>query len=125
MDTKKRLKYYLDLDWSFTIEQSTHKGKKFFIIRINELPGVCTDAKTIEEGMKDIKNVLKATIELYLEQGDPIPEPIKKEEFKGNIAYRTSSERHYILAKLAQLKHVSMNRALDMLFDAGRRELRF
>lgn len=123
MDTKKDLKYYLGLNWSYTIEQSTLKGKKFFIIRVNELPGVCTDAKTVEEGMKDIQDAIAAAIELYLEQGDPVPEPIKKEEFKGNIAYRTTSERHYFLAKLAQQRHISMNKALDMLFDAGKQQL--
>jgi len=122
MNVKKDLKYYLGLNWSFTIEQDINKGKRFYIIRVNELPGVCTDAKTIEEGMKEIQDAIKATIELYLEQGDPIPEPIKKDEFKGKIAYRTSSERHYFLAKLAQQNDISMNRALDMLFDAGRRE---
>ena len=124
MDTKKDLKYYLKLPWSYTIEQSLHKGKKFYIIRVNELPGVCTDANTIEKGLKDIQDSIAATIELYLEQGDPIPEPINKEEFKGNIAYRTTSERHYFLAKLAEQKHVSMNKALDMIFDAGIKQLR-
>lgn len=123
MDTKKKLKHYLELDWSYTIEQRSQKGKKIYVIRVNELPGVCTDAATIEKGMKGIRDALTATIELYLEQGDPIPEPVKKEEFKGNIAYRTTSERHYFLAKLAQQRHVSMNKALDMIFDAGRRQL--
>lgn len=123
MDTKKDLKYYLGLNWSFTIEQSQHKGKKFYVIRVNELPGVCTDAVTVEQGMKDIREALAATIELYLEQGDVIPEPIQKEQFKGNIAYRTTSERHYFLAKLAQQHHLSMNKTLDMLFDAGRSQL--
>lgn len=123
MNIKKDLKYYLGLNWSYTIEKSSHKGKKFFIIRVNELPGVCTDAKTIEQGMRDIQEAITATIELYLEQGDPIPEPIQKEKFKGNIAYRTTSERHYFLAKLAQQQHLSMNKALDMIFDAGRRQL--
>jgi predicted RNase H-like HicB family nuclease len=124
MVTKKDLKYYLRLNWSYTIEQDVHKGKKFYIIRVNELPGVCTDATTVEKGMQNIQEAITATIELYLEQGDPIPEPIKKEEFKGNISYRTTSERHYFLAKLAQQKHVSMNKALDMVFDAGIQQLR-
>jgi antitoxin HicB len=124
MDTKKDLKYYLELNWTYTIETSKHKGKKFFIIRVNELPGVCTDASTIEKGMKQIQDVIAATIELYMEQGDPIPEPINREEFKGNISYRTSSDRHYSLAKLAREKHISMNKALDMVFDAGIKQLR-
>ena|SRR5579871_2950988 len=123
-ETKKDLKYYLNLNWSYTIEQDFHNGKKFYIIRVNELPGVCTDAPTIEKGMKNIKEAIVGAIELYLEQGDPIPEPISKEEFKGKISYRTTSERHYNLAKIAQQKHVSMNRALDMIFDAGLQRLR-
>jgi len=124
MDSKKKLKYYLGLNWSYTIEQDIHNGKKFYIIRVNELPGVCTDATTIQKGMKDIREAIAAAIELYLEQGDPIPEPISKEEFKGKISYRTTSERHYFLAKLAQQQHLSMNKALDMIFDAGMQRLR-
>lgn len=124
MGTKKNLEYYLGLNWTYTIEQSKHKGKKFFIIRVNEIPGVCTDAKTVEEGMKNIQEALSGIIELYLEQGDPIPEPINKEEFKGNISYRTTSERHYYLVKLAQQRHMSMNKALDMVVDAGIKGLR-
>lgn len=123
MSTTKDLKYYLRLNWSYTIEQSSHKGKKFYIIHVNELPGVCTDAKTIEEGMQNIQEALAATIELYLEQGDEIPEPINKEEFKGNISYRTTSERHFSLAKLAQQRHISMNKALDLVFDVGIQQL--
>lgn len=123
-ETKKDLNYYLKLNWSYTIEQDVHKGKKFYIIRINELPGVCTDAPTVERGMKNIKDAIAGAIELYLEQGDPIPEPIKKDEFKGKISYRTSSERHYNLAKIAQQRHISMNKALDLIFDTGLQQLR-
>ena len=72
---KKALKYYLGLNWSYTIQQDFQKGKTFYIVRVNELPGVCTDATTIESGMKNLQDALTATIELYLEQGDPIPEP--------------------------------------------------
>ena len=123
-ESKKNLNYYLNLNWSYTIEQDTHKGKKFYIIRVNEIPGVCTDASTVEKGMKGIKDALAGAIELFMEQGDVIPEPIKKEEFKGKIAYRTTSDRHYYLAKFAQQNHVSMNKALDMIFDAGIQQVR-
>jgi antitoxin HicB len=127
MDTKKEIKknldYYLRLNWSYTIEQEVHKRKRFYIIRVNELPGVCTDAPSIEKGMKDIQEAIAATIELYMEQGDPIPEPINREKYKGKISYRTTSERHYNLTKIAERKHVSMNKALDMIFDAGLQQI--
>ncbi len=125
MAIKKDLKYYMGLDWSYTVEQSHYKGKKFFIVHVNELPGVCTDGRTINEAMKNIQDAIAVTIELYLEQGDAVPEPVKKEDFKGNISYRTSSERHYYLVKIAQQKHISMNKALDMIFDAGLSKLNF
>jgi predicted RNase H-like HicB family nuclease len=119
MGTKKDLNYYLNLNWSYTIEQETHKGKHYFIIRVNELPGVCTDAETIEEGMKDIRDAIYATIKLYLKNKEPIPEPIKKEDFKGNIAYRTTRERHYHIAKAAKEMHRSISKTIDELIDAG------
>lgn len=109
----------MNLNWSFTIEQETHKNKHYYIIRVNELPGICTDAETIEQGMKEIQEAIKAVITLYLKNKEPIPEPIKKEEFKGNIAYRTTSERHYYVAKTAKEMHKSISKTLDDLIDIG------
>lgn len=123
MATKKDLRYYMNLNWSFTIEQETHKGKHYYIIRVNELPGVCTDAKTVEEGMKDIQEAIGGAIRLYLKNKEPIPEPIKKEQFKGNIAYRTTSERHFYVAKAAKEMHKSISKTLDDLIDAGLEKL--
>jgi predicted RNase H-like HicB family nuclease len=85
MATKKDLKYYRGLKWSYTIEEDEHKGKTHYIVRVNELPSVVTDGETIEEAMTNIKDAIAATIKLYLEQVDPVPEPIQKEKFKGNI----------------------------------------
>jgi predicted RNase H-like HicB family nuclease len=123
MVTKKEINYYLNLNWSYTIEQETEKGKHFFIIRVNELPGICTDAETIEEGMANIKEAIEAAVFLYLENGKPVPEPIKKEDYKGNIAYRTTTERHYNIAKIAKQMHKSISKTIDEAIDIGLRIL--
>lgn len=123
MATKKDLRYYMNLNWSFTIEQETHKNKHYYIIRVNELPGVCTDAETIEEGVKEIKEAIEGAIRLYIKNKEPIPEPIKKEQFKGNIAYRTTSQRHFYVAKAAKEMHKSISKTLDELIDAGLEKL--
>ena len=120
---KKTLSYYLRLNWSYTIEQEVNKKKSYYIIRVNELPGVCTDAETIEEGMEAIKEAIKAAIKLYLKQGDSIPEPIDKKKFKGNIAYRTTAKRHYLLSKIALHEHKSLSKTLDFLVDEGMKQL--
>ena len=109
----------MGLNWSYTIEQETHKGKHYYIIRVNELPGVCTDAESIEEGMELIQEAIAGAVKLYLKHGEPIPEPIKKEDYKGSIAYRTSSERHYWLAKMAKDRHMSISKTMDDLIDIG------
>jgi predicted RNase H-like HicB family nuclease len=114
---KKNLSYYLKLPWSYTIEQETYNRKTYHIIRVNELPGVCTDSETIEKGMIEIKEAIKAAIKLYLKQGDSIPEPIDKKKFKGNIAYRTTAERHYLLSKIAIHEQKSLSKTLDLLVD--------
>jgi predicted RNase H-like HicB family nuclease len=119
MATKKDLKYYLKLKWSYTIEPESEGGKDYYIIRVNELPGVCTDAGTIEQGLKDIKEAIRAAIQLYLKNDEPIPEPIKKNAFKGNIAYRTTRERHYSVAKIAKKMHKSISKTLDVLIDTA------
>lgn len=119
MATKKNLNYYLSLPWSYTIEQESHKGEHYYIIRVNELPGVCTDAETVEEGMKLIQEALEATIKLYLKNGEEVPEPIRKEEYKGNISYRTSPERHYYVTKIAHQLDKSISKTIDLLIDAG------
>lgn len=124
MVTKKELNYYLNLNWSYTIEQEAHKGKHYYIIRVNELPGVCTDAETIEEGMQLIQEAIEGAVRLYLKNGEEVPEPIKKENFKGNIAYRTTRERHYYVAKLAKAMHKSISKTLDDIIDAGIEKLR-
>lgn len=119
MATNKDIHYYMKLKWSYTIEQESEKGKDYYIIRVNELPSVCTDTETIEEGLKEIKDAIRAAIKLYLKHGDPVPEPIKKEDYKGNIAYRTTSERHYTIAKMAKEMHKSISKTLDDIIDAG------
>lgn len=78
MRVKKDVKYYLGLNWSYTIEPENHKGKHYYIIRVNELSGVCTDAETIEEGMQEIKEAIEAAVRLYLRNQESVPEPIKK-----------------------------------------------
>lgn len=121
MAIKKKVKnitYYLNLPWTYTIEtEKDEKGKPIFIVHVNELEGVATDAPTIEEAMTLIKEVMEATFHLYLENEEEIPEPKEVAQYKGNIAYRTSSLRHYSLVKEAQKKNISISQLIDNALD--------
>ena len=85
----------------------------------NELPGICTDSESLDEGMEEIKDLIACAVEIYKDKGEPVPEPINKETYKGNISYRTDSERHYHIAKIAQMTHKSISKTMDLLIDKG------
>ena len=80
----KELNYYLHLPWTYSVETETHKGKSYYIIRVNELPGVCTDAEDLNQGMKEIKEAIACTIEAYYDLNRPIPVPPQTYPKKSN-----------------------------------------
>lgn len=72
----KNIEYYLNLPWTYTIEtEEDEKGNPIYVVYVNELEGIATDAPTIEKAMKLIKEVMEATFEMYLENDEEIPEP--------------------------------------------------
>lgn len=124
MKNKKDLDYYINLPWTYTIETEEHKGKSYYIIRVNELPGICTHNEDLNAGMEDIKDLIVCAVEIYQEKKEPIPEPVNRSQYKGKILYRTSSENHYLLAKAAKLQHSSISGLLDRIVNNGLRQLR-
>jgi predicted RNase H-like HicB family nuclease len=97
----KNIDYYLNLPWSYTIEQAVDENnKKIYIIRVNELPEVTTDAFSIEEAMESVKEALTLALEMSLESGEKIPEPeTTTSHHKEDILYRTTAQRHSFLTR--------------------------
>ena len=115
----KKINEYLDLPWTYTVEQSRDENnKKIYVVRVNELPGICTDASSVDEAMELIKEPIAVAIEFYMENNQEVPEPIKVVDFKGNIAYRTSSRRHFLISKEAQKREQSLSQVLDSFVDS-------
>jgi predicted HicB family RNase H-like nuclease len=54
-----------------------------------------------------------------MENGEDIPEPVKEKNFKGNISYRTTSKRHYLISKEAQKRELSLSQLIDNLVDGA------
>lgn len=115
----KKLSYYLRLPWTYTIETEVHEGSTYYVISVNELPGICTDSESLDEGMQEIKKLIACAVEIYQEKGEPVPEPVDRRLFKGNISYRTNSERHYRIARTAQRMNKSISKTIDTLIDNG------
>jgi predicted RNase H-like HicB family nuclease len=115
----KNIKYYLNLPWTYTVEtEKDEKENLIYVIHVNELEGIATDAPTVEKAMKLIKEAMEAVFEMYLENDEEIPEPKIFEQYKGNIAYRTTPLRHYSLVKEAQKKNLSISQLIDNAIDS-------
>lgn len=115
----KDINYYMNLPWTYVIQQDVDaKGKLIYVVSILEFPGVKTDATTPQKALKEIKEALEAAVELYIELGKEIPEPVRREDFKGNIAYRTSEERHYALVREARRRKLSISKVIDDCIDS-------
>jgi antitoxin HicB len=109
--TKKNLEYYLNLPYTYIIEWSDVDG--CFLGSIVELERNMTCGQTREEVLANLKEALVSYVTTSLDNNMEIPEPLKIEEFKGSITYRTSRERHYSLAKQAKLYGKSINAFID------------
>lgn len=114
MATKKRrykkIDYYLDLPWNYSVSTEYENGKKVYVVCVNELPGICSDGDTFEEAMA-------GAFKMYMHHNEEIPEPIDESRYKGNIAYRTTSQRHFRIAKEAQRRGHSLSQTLDECID--------
>jgi len=72
-----------------------------------------TCGQTREEVLSNLKEALVSYVTTSLANNMDIPEPQKIRDFKGNITYRTSKERHYRLAQQAKLHGKSINAFID------------
>ena len=113
----KSISYYLDLPWTYTITTEIENHKKHYVVHVNELPGICSDGTTFQEAMQEVTEAIKAVIMLYIKNKEEIPEPISEEKFKGKISYRTTSSRHYFIAKEAQKRGLSLSETIDYFID--------
>jgi len=108
---KKHLDYYLNLPYTYIIEWSDVDG--CFLGSIVELERNMTCGQTREEVLSNLRDALASYVTTSLDNDMEIPEPLKMEDFKGSITYRTSKERHYRLAKQAKLYGKSINAFID------------
>lgn len=73
------IEHYLQLPWTYTMQEICQGESVYFVICVNELPGVCTDALTRDEAREQIKEAMIAAFRMYMKQGEEIPAPAASE----------------------------------------------
>lgn len=78
MTKTKDVEYYLNLPWTLIEGSDTDfDGNPYFYLEIKEIPSFTFTAKTAELARENYKKQLRLTLEVMLEYGDDIPEPVK------------------------------------------------
>lgn len=90
-----------------------------YVASIAELPGCLTQGETLEEAMTMIQDAKAGWIDLALQDGREIPEPITDEQYSGKFNVRIPKSLHKELAIKAKEENVSLNQLTTYLLSAG------
>ncbi len=77
-----------------------------------EWPGCYGEGETAGEANESLEASMAAWVEVMIEDGDPIPEPLAR-EYSGKLLLRLSRDTHRALAIRSQAEGVSINHLVD------------
>ena len=117
--TEKNVEYYMRLPYK--VEVYPEPDGSGYTAVMPELPGCMTCADTLEELWVMIEEAQQGWLEILLEDGDYIPEPVpvKVEEYSGKFVARLPTSLHCQLAKRAEQEKTSLNQLVVMLLAEG------
>lgn len=103
----KDLNYYLALPYRLEIVPDPEEGG--YAARYPELPGCITCADTMDALIANAQDAKQAWLEAALEQGLPIQEPSRTEDYSGQFKLRIPKSLHRALAEHSRAEGISMN----------------
>ncbi|MBW4669707.1 MAG: toxin-antitoxin system HicB family antitoxin [Cyanomargarita calcarea GSE-NOS-MK-12-04C] len=113
---KEPLEYYLNLQYSMTIDSDTEDG---FVAQIKDLPGCLTQGETLEETINNINEARELWLETAYFCDDEIPFPSSDDTYSGKLLLRLPKSLHRRLAEAAEQENVSLNQYILFLLSAA------
>jgi len=107
--TKDKLNYYMELPYDILINIEDDDGINYVTAGIPDLDGCSAIGNTIEEAINNLNEHKRAWIEVSLNKGLPIPEPVSKELYSGKFLLRIPIKLHMTISKEAEKHGVSLN----------------
>lgn len=107
----KNLDYYLKVPYKFTLYPAEEGG---YVIEIPDLPGCITQAETADEALAMIEDAKKGWLEIALEQGIEISEPVAmaNADYSGKFNVRVPKSLHKALVEKAKDENISLNQLI-------------
>ncbi|HEY0048964.1 MAG TPA: type II toxin-antitoxin system HicB family antitoxin [Pyrinomonadaceae bacterium] len=91
-----------------------------FVARVAEFPSLAAHGETLEETLKEIKDVVEFVLKDLNESNEPVPEPFGKRSFSGKLVLRMPEYMHRRLALEAMQQGISLNQLLNLKLEASR-----
>ena len=113
----KNLVYYMSLPYRVEVLPDQEEGG--YALRCPELPGCVTCAENLEDGFRMLEDAKRCWFAACLEDGVPIPEPVRPDDFSGQFKLRIPKSLHLRLAQRSREEGVSMNQYCVYLLSKG------
>lgn len=121
----KDLKYFMGLPYRIEIDPipASKGGGYDASIPLLGKRSVCGYGETIDEALKDLKEVKEERLREYLEEGLDIPEPAEENDtYSGKFVVRIPKSLHKELSRRAKKNAVSLNHYTSFLLTKGLQE---
>jgi predicted RNase H-like HicB family nuclease len=106
----KDLAYYMRLPYTIQIRHIQDQDDQYYYAKVLELDGCQSHGETVDEAYQNIREAMEGYLEVKLEHGDPIPEPVPDDkEYSGKFNLRLPKSLHKYLAEQAEAENVSLN----------------
>jgi len=104
--------YFYSVGWS--------EEDAAFVARAAEFPSLAAHGDTLEDALREIKNVVGYVLRDLEKTGEFVPEPFGKRSFSGRLVLRMPEYLHRKLALDAMQQGVSLNQLLNLKLEANR-----
>lgn len=103
----KTLEEYMRIPYRMEVIEDTEEGG--YVISFPELPGCLTCGESMDSAMKNAKDAKKEWLTAAIEEGIPIQEPSRIEDYSGQFKLRIPKSLHKLLADHSKEEGISMN----------------
>jgi len=122
MNKQLTVEDYMQMPWHYHTEATEWEGDKGFWVAIAELPDCSTFARSIEDGLAMLPQLLRQYLQVAIKSKAQIPAPktnVIERDLSGKLLIRIPLSLHMGIKNAAKREHVSINQfALKALTEA-------
>ncbi len=109
MTIAQKIDYYMNLEYTYIINQVNDESGTYFYARVLELDGCQSHGDTFEEAYENLRDAMLGWIELKIKDKEDIPLPKSADTFSGKFVIRMPKTLHQKLVIEAEKEGVSLN----------------